>query len=189
MIARLSGHVAGALACAFALLHLPKACAVDLDVDLNIRERTEQAAAHCAALRRGPAPDTASGYYWRGLCLLYGSNGTQRPEQAIASLRRAASLDDVEAQIALADYFQVASPARPDDALYWYARADRLGDSRAGGRADHLKRRIALDASCPEPPPGTVVDPTPMELQSLYRDRYHCHTMYGKQWCHLANDF
>lgn len=83
----------------------------------------------------------------------------------------------------------VDSFARPDDLLYWYRRADALGDTRAAGRAHHLKRRIALDAARPEPTAGTVVDPMPMELQALYRQDYHCHNMYGEQWCHLANDF
>lgn len=184
-----SRHAARAAACALALLHPAPARAVDLDVGLNIRDRTERVAPRCAVLRRAVQPASAAHYYERGLCLLYGLSGAERPEQGIASLRRAASLDHVEAQMALADYFQAASPARPDDALYWYARADRLGDSRAAGRADHLKRRIALDAARPEPPPDTIVDPTPMELQQLYRDGYHCHNMYGEQWCHLANDF
>lgn len=188
MKAGFHGRAACASACAFALFHALPVRAVDLDVGLNIRERTEQVAPQCATLRRG-APADAPGYYRLGLCLLYGLQGAERPERGMAALRRAASLDYVEAQMALADYFQAASPARPDDALYWYGRARQLGDSRATGRAEHLKRRIALDAARPEPPPGTVVDPTPMELQDLYRDGYHCHTMYGEQWCHLANDF
>ncbi|RYE81703.1 MAG: hypothetical protein EOO80_00200 [Oxalobacteraceae bacterium] len=184
-----SRRAARAAACTFALLHLAPACAIDHDVGLNIHERIEQVAPGCAALRRGGAPASAPGDYGRCLCLLYGLGGAERPEQGIASLRRAASLDHVEAQMALADYFQAASPAWPGDALYWYERADVLGDSRAAGRADHLQRRIALGAARPEPPAGTVVDPTPRELQALYREGYHCHSMYCDQWCHLANDF
>lgn len=189
MSVRFARRGARAAACALMLLHPPATWAVDLAVGLNIQERTDGIAPHCAALRRAAAVDTPSSYYGRGLCLLYGLGGTGRPDLGISALRRAASLDYEEAQMALADYFQTTSPARPDEALYWYERAERLGDSRAAARAESLKRKMALDAARPVSPPDTIVDPTPMELQDLYRQGYHCHNMSGEQWCHLANDF
>jgi TPR repeat protein len=119
---------------------------------------------------------------------VYGLGGPERVDRGIASLRRAASADLAEAQMALGDYFQAADPARPQDALYWYRRAGKLGDARAAGRAAHLERRIKLDAERPTPPPDTIVNPTPRELQDLYRQGYHCHAVLGEKWCHLAND-
>ena len=137
---------------------------------------------------KGAPRDAPDDDYRRGLCLVYGLGGPERADRGVASLRRAASADLVEAQMALADYFQAAAPALAQDALYWYRRAGKLGDARAAGRAEHLERRIRLDAERPAPPPDTIVNPTPLERQALYRQGYHCHAMLGEQWCHIAND-
>jgi TPR repeat protein len=177
-----------AAACALVLLSPIPVQAVDMDVALNIDARKAEVAPACAALRRGGSPGTPDDYYRRGLCLVYGLGGPERVDRGVASLRRAASADLVEAQVALADYLQAADPAQPQDALYWYRRADKLGDARAAGRAERLARRIELDAERPTPPPGTIVDPTPRELQDLYRQGYHCHVVLGEHWCHIAND-
>lgn len=173
---------------ALAVLSHATASALDLDVRLNIQVRTNAVAPDCTALRATARDDTPTDDYRAGLCLVYGLGGTSRIDDGIAILRRAASRDFIEAQMALADYFQAASPSRIEDALYWYARAERLGDSRAAGRAAHLKQRIALESERPTPPPDTIVDPTPLELQALYRQGYHCHAVFGEQWCHTADD-
>ncbi|WP_156116608.1 sel1 repeat family protein [Massilia sp. 9096] len=165
-----------------------RADAVDMDVGLNIEARKAEAAPACKRLRRADAPEGPDDYYRLGLCLAYGLGGPEKGDEGVASLRRAASADLVEAQMALADFLQAASPTQPQDAVYWYRRAEKLGDARAGGRADHLERRIALDAQRPTPPPDTIIDPTPMELQALYRQGYHCHAVFGEQWCHIADD-
>lgn len=178
----------GGGACALALLLPAFSAAVDMDVGLNIEARKAEVAPACAALRRSGASDGLDGYFRRGLCLVYGLGGATHTDQGIASLRRAASADMVEAQMALADYFQAANPEKIQDALYWYGRAEVLGDARAEVRAEHIKRRIALDAQRPTPPTDTIVNPTPMELQELYRQGYHCHVVFGEQWCHIAND-
>ena len=118
-----------AAACALALLSPLPVLAVDLDVGLNVEARKAEVAPACAALRRAAPRDAPDDDYRRGLCLVYGLGGPERADRGVASLRRAASADLLEAQMALADYFQAAAPVQAQDALYWYRRAGQLGDA------------------------------------------------------------
>lgn len=85
--------------------------------------------------------------------------------------------------MALADTLQAGTPTEQAEALRWHLRADRAGYPEASWRGICLHRRfeictanLAYDKISPAPP-GTYITPTPMALQKLYREVYHCHAM------------
>jgi TPR repeat protein len=175
-------------------LHARVALAVDMDIVMNDNQRRAAVAPHCAALKRKNT-SSALDDYRKGLCLLYGLDRKEQPDKALFLLRKASDHGLTEAQLALADTLQNGTETDQRQALEWYARVKLAGDARAGARYDHLARRIdatattAADKPIPDPPPGTIVNPTSQEMQSLYREGYHCHIMpFGQKWCHNTMD-
>ena len=171
------------------------AAAVDLDVAIGEQERQAAVAPSCAALRKKIAPAPPRDQYRKGICLLYGLHGKADPEAGMALLRGAASADYAEAQMALGDRLQSGPAGDQTEALHWYQLAQAAGDTRAQGRHQHLSRRLEVEAQAaspgalPEPPEGTIVNPTPEEMQTLYGAGYHCHRMgMGERWCHDSAD-
>lgn len=169
--------------------------ALVFDIAISVRERQDAVAPVCAARRRLAAPASAVQQYEKGICLLYGLNGGADPPAVVRLLRAAAQAHDTQAQMALADYLQTRSSEDQQEALQWYLRAQEGGDARAQGRHQHLQQQLqALRApdSLPavtEPPEGTIVNPLPGEMDQLYRDGYHCHSMpLGQRWCHNSAD-
>lgn len=173
----------------------PDGRAQDGDVLRSEAMRRAAVAPRCAALlaRHGKAAPVQ--LYQQGLCLLYGIGRPPMVETGLALLRMAARRGVGEAPLALADTLQAGTPTEQAEALRWYLRAERAGFAEAGWRGIRLQRRLEIRAAhlaygeIPVAPPGTEIDPTPMALQKLYREGYHCHAMpFGQNWCHAWAD-
>ena len=171
------------------------AWAVDMDVLVNDVKRRTEAEPYCPDLVKKKGTLAPLEDYRKGLCLMYGVEGDPQPVKALALLRLAADAGLTQAQLALADTLQKGKVNDQIEALVWYRRADQGGEPRASMQYERLVRRIdaflvpGSDSTIPDPPPGTIVDPTNAEMQKLYRDGYHCHIMaFGQKWCHNITD-
>jgi TPR repeat protein len=169
--------------------------AADMDIMMHDAQRRSEISAQCSALVKSKNSATDLNDYKKGLCLLYGINSAVRVDQALSLLRVAAGNGVIDAQLALADTLQKGKQTEQTEALVWYRRAELAGDTRAAARYVRLVRRmdaaavLAAANTIPDPPAGTIVDPSSQEMPALYRQGYHCHVMsFGQKWCHTTED-
>ncbi|HXA46270.1 MAG TPA: hypothetical protein VNW52_01470 [Burkholderiaceae bacterium] len=169
--------------------------AADMDIMMHDAQRRSEISAQCPALVKSKSNVTDLNDYRKGLCLLYGINGTAQINRVLSLLRAAAGNGVIAAQLVLADTLQKGKQAEQTEALVWYRRAELAGDTRAAARYVRLARRmeaaavLAAASTIPDPPAGTIVDPTSQEMPALYRQGYHCHAMsFGQKWCHTTED-